>query len=104
MIIDSHLNFWDLYRFSYAWISPQSTVLYRSYTPDDIWPHLQTSGMAGAVFVRSNDLVEESEWALSLTEELSWFLGVVGWVNLAAPDIESTLGTLEPRTCSSYQC
>lgn len=94
MIIDSHVHFWDLNLFSYAWISPQSTVLYRTYRPEDIWPHLQTSCVAGAVFVQANDLVEESDWVLGLTEEFSWLLGVVGWVDLAAPDIESTLDRL----------
>lgn len=44
--------------------------------------------------MQANDLVEESDWVLGLTEEFSWLLGVVGWVDLAAPDIESTLDRL----------
>ncbi len=94
MIIDSHLHFWDLELFPYEWISPQSSVLYRTYTPDDIWPHLQTNGVTGAVFVQANNLIEESEWVLGLSEIYPWILGVVGWVDLAAPDIESTLNRL----------
>ncbi len=94
MIIDTHLHFWDLAHFRYAWISPDSATLHRTYLPADIWPHFQSCGVRGAVFVQANDLIEESDWVLGLTEHYPWLLGVVGWIDLAAPDIERTLDRL----------
>lgn len=94
MIIDTHLHIWDLARFHYAWISPDSAVLHRTYLPADIWPHFQACGVGGAVFVQANDLIEESEWVLGLSERYPWLLGVVGWIDLAAPDIQRTLDRL----------
>ncbi len=94
MIIDTHLHIWDLARFRYAWISPDSGVLHHTYLPADIWPHFQACSVTGAVFVQANDLIEESEWVLSLTDTHPWLLGVVGWIDLAAPDIERTLDLL----------
>ena len=95
MIIDTHLHVWDLARFRYSWISPcVSATLHRTYLPTDIGRHFQSCGVTGAVFVQANDLIEESEWVLGLTEQHLWLLGVVGWVDLAAPDIERTLDRL----------
>ena len=95
MIIDSHLHIWELTRFHYPWIAQQSAALLRqTYLPDDIWPQFKTLGVSGAVFVQATDLIEESEWVLSLTERFPWLLGVVGWADLAAPDIDTVLARL----------
>jgi L-fuconolactonase len=95
MIIDSHLHIWDLARFPYPWIAQQSAALLRqTYLPDDIWPQFARLGVSGAVFIQATELIEESEWVLGLTEQYPWLLGVVGWADLAAPNIDAELARL----------
>ena len=101
MIIDTHLHLWDLARFEYAWITRGAPPLGRSFLADEAERTLHTAGVDAAVFVQADGSVAEAEWVLSLTESHPWIRGVVGWIDLAAPDAAATLARLaaHPRFC-----
>ena len=90
MRIDSHQHFWDYaaYAADYVWMSGEYGVLRRDFLPADLAPLLQEAGFDGTVAVQARELVVETDWLLGLADATPWILGVVGWVDICAPDAE----------------
>lgn len=94
-IIDSHHHFWTYGPAEYGWIGDGMDVLKHDFLPLDLKTELMENGVAGAISVQARQTVEETEWLLKLANENDGVLGVVGWVPLASPDLESTLETFD---------
>ena len=94
MIIDSHQHFWQVGRFDYPWMSSGDKVLYRDYLPPTLEPVLRQNGVAKTVLVQASNSVAESRWLLSLADANPFIAGVVGWVDLANPDVDQQLEEL----------
>jgi len=92
--IDAHQHIWDLKKFRYSWLTPDSPVLYRSRLPADVSPEMTRSGIDAAVLVQADGSVEEAYWLLELAGQFNYIQGVVGWVDLTAPDLPATLAAL----------
>ena len=95
MVIDTHQHYWQLNRFDYGWLTPDNSVLYRDYEPDDLWPDMHAAGVDAGVMVQAHNSVDEARWALALADCYPHLAGVVGWVDLAAPDAPSVLAELD---------
>jgi L-fuconolactonase len=93
-MIDAHQHFWTIARDDYGWLTPEDTVLYRDYGPADLAPHLQRAGITHSVVVQAAPTVDETRYLLELADETPWVAGVVGWVDLGAPDVARALDTL----------
>jgi L-fuconolactonase len=94
-VIDAHQHFWDLARFDYPWMSgPELAPLRRDYLPHDLAPLLRPAGVERTVFVQARHDLEESRWALGLSERHDFLAGVVGWVDLASEACEEQLAEL----------
>lgn len=85
MIIDAHQHFWQLERGDYGWLTPELSVLYRDFMPNDLTPILRAQGIDGTILVQAAPTVEESEFLLSLAATNPFILGVVGWVDFTSP-------------------
>ncbi len=98
-MLDTHLHFWDLDRFEYAWITRGAEPLGRSFLADEAEHTLHTAGVDAAIFVQADGSIAEAAWVLHLTDAFPWIRGVVGWVDLAAPDVADVLArlTAHPR-------
>ncbi len=94
MKIDAHQHFWDLGRLRYPWLSPDLTVLYRDFRPPDLAPHLAACRVDGTVFVQATHAVEETRWVFELAREAPFIKGVVGWLDLTAPDLADQVDAL----------
>jgi len=94
MIIDSHQHFWQVGRFDYPWMSSDVTVLYRDYLPDQLEPVLKENGVSSTVLVQASNSVAESRWLLELADVHPFIAGVVGWVDLASPEVDRQLDEL----------
>jgi len=94
MIIDSHQHFWQVGRFDYPWMSSDVTVLYRDYLPEQLEPVLKDNGVTSTVLVQASNSVSESRWLLELADAHSFIAGVVGWVDLASPEVDRLLDEL----------
>lgn len=92
--LDAHQHFWDLQQLSYPWMAPDLAVLYRNYAPSDLAPALAETGMGGTVVVQATHDVRETEWLLGLAREADFIRGVVGWVDLTAPDLGDQVARL----------
>lgn len=92
MKIDAHQHFWELSRFSYDWLqAPALAPIRRDFLPDDLLPHLQACGIDRSIFVQTRHDLAENRWVLSLCEQYDFLAGIVGWVDLRAPDCEAQL-------------
>ena len=94
MIIDSHQHFWQVGRFDYPWMTSDVEVLYRDYLPPTLEPILERTGVAKTVLVQASDSMAESRWLLSLADAHPFIAGVVGWVDLAGPEVQQQLDEL----------
>ncbi|MCS7219817.1 MAG: amidohydrolase family protein [Anaerolineae bacterium] len=94
LIVDTHLHFWDVDRFTYFWLTPEAGILYRNYLPSHVKPEMNRAGVHWGVFVQASHLLEETYWALELADQHPWIAGVVGWVDLADPWVGDTLDAL----------
>jgi L-fuconolactonase len=93
MKIDSHQHFWAYDQKQYPWI-PKGSPLMRNWLPPDLEPLLKGGGLDGCIAVQARQSLEESRWLLELAEHHSIIKGVVGWVDLRAPDVEADLTAL----------
>lgn len=90
MIIDAHQHFWQLSKpFQYEWLkTPRHAPICRDFLPQHLKPLMDQAGVQRTVFVQTQHNVEENRWVLSMANEHPWIAGVVGWVDLASPQVE----------------
>ena len=91
MRIDAHQHFWVYEPREYAWIDGSMGALQRDFLPGDLQPELRRCGFDGCVAVQARHTVEETRWLLGLAEKFPFVRGVVGWVDLRAPDLRRVL-------------
>lgn len=91
MIIDAHHHLWRYNQKEYGWIDNSMTMLQRDYLPYELEQEMRKSGVEGSVVVQARQSIEETSWLLNLADKHPSILGVVGWLDLLSPDLESEL-------------
>ena len=91
MKIDAHQHFWIYNPIRDAWIDDSMKILKRNFLPKDIEPALKQSLIDGTITVQADQSENETNFLLSLAEKNKWILGVVGWIDLTAPDVGKKL-------------
>jgi L-fuconolactonase len=59
--------------------------------PSLLWPILKRNRFEGSIVVTKPQTVEDTRWLLSLTAEHEFVRGVVGWADLADPNVGTVL-------------
>jgi L-fuconolactonase len=101
-IIDAHQHFWNPEAGDYGWLSGPYAPIRRVFGPDDLRPELQAAGVTATVLVQTWSSIEETRRFLTLAEEVDFVAGVVGWVDLTAPDVEAVLAGLQAGPGGRY--
>jgi L-fuconolactonase len=91
--IDAHHHVWDLAVRDQPWTAPLP-ALRRTFTIDDLRPHLTAHDIAATVAVQTITVPEETPELLALAAAEPVVAGVVGWVDLTAQDIDDELARL----------
>ena len=91
MRIDAHQHFWEYDPAEYPWITDRLATIRRDYHPADLSPLLESIGFDGCVAVQARASLEETRWLLELADRHDFIKGVVGWVDLTAPDVKEQL-------------
>jgi L-fuconolactonase len=86
MRIDGHQHFWTTQRDDYGWLTPDLALLYRDFGPDDLQPLLDHAGVDQTVLVQAAATTDETRYLLGIAEHHPIVAGVVGWVDMDAPD------------------
>ena len=89
--IDAHQHYWNPARLHYGWMNPTDPVLYRPYLPADLAPHLAANDVGITVVVQATHDEAETRWLLELADNTPTIGGVVGWLDLTAPDFFNIL-------------
>ncbi|HLY32789.1 MAG TPA: amidohydrolase family protein, partial [Ktedonobacterales bacterium] len=95
MTVDAHQHSWRRHNFTYEWLEQVNLPeLNRDFLPSDILPQMQAAGIQYNVLIQADDSVAETVWMLELARNHPHIAGVVGWVDLAASDVDTTLDQL----------
>jgi L-fuconolactonase len=94
-IVDAHHHLWDLSVRDQPWLAdPELAPLRRNFTLGDLEPIADAEGVTSTVLIQTvNDAAETPEM-LALAAASDLVAGVVGWVDLAAPDVADAIGAL----------
>jgi L-fuconolactonase len=91
MHIDAHQHFWQYNPQRDGWITDQMSVLKRDFLPQDLIPELRKNRVHGCVAVQVDQSEQETMSLLNLANHVPEIKGVVGWVNLCAPNLPERL-------------
>ncbi len=91
MRIDAHQHFWQYDAHRDAWITPAMAAIRRDFGPADLRPLLARHGFDGCVVVQASQSEAETARLLTYAAAHPFIKGVVGWVDLQAPDVAERL-------------
>lgn len=98
MKIDSHQHLWRFDPIEYGWIADEATALRRDYLWQDLARELDASAIDAAVAVQARQSLAENDFLLDQADASRGRIrGVVGWVDLAADDVDGTLARYASR-------
>lgn len=95
MRIDSHQHFWRYDSQELPWITPEMSVLMRDHLPADLQSTIEAHDIDGTIAVQARHSEAETRWLLDLAHTNPFIRGVVGWVDLTAPDVAERLEALD---------
>ncbi len=85
--VDAHCHLWQLARGDYAWLVDGPAALdslRRDFQLADLEPLLDAAGIESVVLVQAAATEAETDFLLSIADESSRVVGVVGWVDVAS--------------------
>ena len=93
--IDCHQHFWLRERGDYDWLTPALGAIYEDFLPKDLAPLLTQAGVSKTVLVQAAETDAETDFMLDLANQSAFIAGVVGWVDMAAPNALARLEQLK---------
>lgn len=95
MIVDAHHHLFDPARRDYTWMDGSwADPIRRTFTPADLRAAMAPHGVARTVTVQAVGTVAETRELLAHAAVEREVAGVVGWVDLTAPNVAATLAGL----------
>jgi L-fuconolactonase len=92
--VDSHQHFWRYHPERQAWIDDRMSSLKRDFMPVELQLALRRAGFDASIAVQAAQSLAETCFLLDLADHHDFIRGVVGWVDLRAPNVEETLAEL----------
>ncbi|MHA6720979.1 amidohydrolase family protein [Sphingomonas sp. RS6] len=86
MRIDAHHHLWRYDAAEFEWIDPQSRIA-RDFAPADLMREMAKRQIDGAIAVQARQSEAETSFLLACAAVCPAIIGVVGWIDLRAPDI-----------------
>jgi L-fuconolactonase len=94
-VIDAHHHLWDLGVRDQDWITgPALAPLRRDFLLADFRPLAEANGVTASIVVQTVTVPGETPELLALAAASDLIAGVVGWVDLTAPDIADRIAAL----------
>ncbi|MDB5081357.1 MAG: amidohydrolase [Chloroflexi bacterium] len=79
------------------WLNPEKKTLNRNFEPVHLASLLEECGVDGTVIVQAAHDEVETDWLLELSRDYPFIKGVVGWVDLTAPDLSDRLDRFKSK-------
>jgi L-fuconolactonase len=96
-LIDTHQHFWHYDATEYAWIDDTMSALRRDYLPPDAKREMDAVGVTACIAVQARQALDETRGLLDLAAHHPFIMGVVGWIDLRAGDVERQLSEFAGR-------
>ena len=93
-VVDAHHHFWDPARAAYPWMTEAHAPIRRRFGPEDLAPLLAANGVDRTIVVQTRSSVDETRELLATAAGHDFIAGVVGWIELGAPDVAEQLASL----------
>ena len=94
-VIDAHHHFWDPARADYPWLTDELAPIRRAFGVEDLRPILEREGIDGSLLVQTRSSIDESLEFLETAAATPFIIGVVGWVDLTAPEVARDIARLK---------
>jgi L-fucono-1,5-lactonase len=95
--VDAHHHLWDPGRRTYPWMDESVAAIRRPFGVEDLDAAAAPQGFEATIAVQAVSSVEETEELLTVAAASDRVAGVVGWVDLADPQVAATLAALRAR-------
>jgi L-fuconolactonase len=95
--VDAHHHLWDPGRRAYPWMDESVAAIRRPFGVADLDAAAGPQGFEETIAVQAVSSLEETEELLDVAAASDRVAGVVGWVDLADPEVAATLATLRAR-------
>jgi len=89
VIIDAHRHYWDPSRLTYGWLAHAPAALQRSFLPADL-----DAGADACILVQAAPDERETLLLFDIARQSRDVLGVIGWVDMEAPDATHRIESL----------
>lgn len=104
MKIDAHQHFWRYTPEEFPWIDDSMSVLQQDFLVPQSQEQLNAHQFDTAIAVQARPLLEENNWLLSLAQNTSSILAVIGWVDLFSKDApEQIMEYLSKPKCKGFR-
>ena len=94
LTVDAHHHFWDPARATYPFLTDELAAIRRRFGPEDLRPLIEANGIARTILVQTRSDSGETRAFLATAATTDFIAGVVGWVDLAGPDVAGSIGAL----------
>jgi L-fuconolactonase len=86
-VVDAHHHLWDLKVRAHAWLrAPEFKPIWRDFTMRELEPEARAHGVDRTLLVQVAASVDETREFLAYAACTPFVAGVVGWMDLTAPD------------------
>jgi L-fuconolactonase len=97
--IDAHFHCWQLARGDYGWLTPALAPIYRDVSVADWQAQSAPHGITGGLVVQAAPTEAETRFLLAQADANPAVLGVVGWMDMLAPDAPIRIEKLATHPC-----
>ena len=95
--VDAHHHLWDPGRRAYPWMDESVAAIRRPFGVANLDAAAGPEGFEATIAVQAVSSLEETEELLDVAATSGRVAGVVGWVDLADPEVAATLAALRDR-------
>jgi L-fuconolactonase len=93
--VDAHHHLWDVQRRRYSWMDgPENDPIRRTFAVSDLVAAATPHRISQTVVVQAAAEVAETRELLAMADDSTLIAGVVGWVDLTAPDVADAVAVL----------
>lgn len=85
-MIDSHHHLWHYSKEDYPWIPASSPLAQDQLTPE-LEAVTSEAGVTGTIVVQARQVIEESDFLLTLADQTDRIQGIVGWMPLTDENV-----------------
>ncbi|TFV93794.1 amidohydrolase [Blastococcus sp. CT_GayMR20] len=93
MVVDAHVHVWDLQAHDHGWMPPDAPIR-RDFGLDDLRSAVAGTEVSSVVLVQVINDADETRVFLEHARSEELVAGVIGWIDLARPDVDEALGAL----------